>query len=210
MRRALISFMVMTAAICAALAGAAAAPNDNETRLREALRSATLQMRAMEDERAMLQAKQTESSKEAETLRQRVTELTKQLDESIKKADLEKAVAEFNRRLAEQNETIAKLGETLEKWKAAYNEAANVARTKESERSRLAVQLGGMTKQATTCKEMNAELYKVGTEILDRYAGVGIGDALASREPFIGFKRVELQNLVQDYQDKLLDQKVTQ
>ena len=56
----------------------------------------------------------------------------------------------------------------------------------------------------------NAELFKLGNEILTRYEKFGLGDALAAREPFTGLARVKLENLVQDYQDKIADQKVKQ
>lgn len=49
----------------------------------------------------------------------------------------------------------------------------------------------------------NAELYQIASEILDRYAGVGIGESLARREPFVQAARVDLQNRVQDYEDRL-------
>lgn len=49
----------------------------------------------------------------------------------------------------------------------------------------------------------NAELYAIASEILDRYAGVGIGESLARREPFVQAARVDLQNRVQDYEDRL-------
>jgi len=209
MRRGILLLVVPMTALCLSLWQANAASPDNETRLRESLRSVTIQLRASEDERAVLQAKQSESGKEVELLRKQVEELTKTLGESAKKADFERAVGEFNQRLAAQNGTITSLGETLEKWKAAYNEAAAVARAKEAERGQLAARLEVLTKQLAVYKEKNSELYKIGNEILDRYAGIGIGDAVTAREPFIGFKRVQLQNTVQDYQDKLLDGKVT-
>lgn len=185
-----------------------AASTDNETRLREALRSALTQLRAAEDERAVLQAKQASSAKETESLRAQVAALTKELDDSVKKTEFERAVNEFNMKLSMQNETIAQLSETLDKWKVAYNEAVTVARAKEAQRAQLAVELGGMQKQYAVCRDANGELYKIGSEILDRYAGVGVSDAFTTREPFVGFKRVELQNLVQDYQDQLLDRKI--
>jgi chromosome segregation ATPase len=209
MRRRLIQLFLVAAVFCFPSWESSAASSDNEARLRESLRSVTIQLRALEDERAVLQAKQMESGKEVESLRKQVEELKQQLAESAKKADYERAVGEFNRRLSAQNETISNLGETLEKWKGAYNEAVLLARSKEAERGQLAIQLESMTKQVALYKEKNAELFKIGTEILNRYAGMGIGEAMTAREPFIGYKRVQLQNIVQDYQDKLLDGKVT-
>ena len=48
----------------------------------------------------------------------------------------------------------------------------------------------------------------MGNDILDWLSKAGFGDALLAREPLIGIKRVELENIEQDYQDKLLDQRV--
>jgi chromosome segregation ATPase len=177
---------------------------DTETRLRDALRNAITQQRAAEDERAALLAKQSESDKQIEALRAQVDELTK-AGETAKKSGPE--MDELNHRLSAQTEQLEVLNQTLEKWKAAYNEAASVARAKEGERAKLATDVEGLTQRATNCETKNAELFKVGNEILGRYANVSFGDVIAGREPFIGIKRVELQNLVQDYQGKLLDQK---
>lgn len=49
----------------------------------------------------------------------------------------------------------------------------------------------------------NAELFQIANQILDRYAGVGIGEALVRREPFVQAARVDLENRVQDYEDRL-------
>jgi hypothetical protein len=50
---------------------------------------------------------------------------------------------------------------------------------------------------------------KVGRELLHRYEAVNFGDMLVAREPLIGEQRIRIQNLLQDYNDKLLDQKAT-
>ena len=198
--------LIALALLIAVPARLAYADADTEARLREALRNATLQQRAAEDERAALAAKESESEKQIEALRAQVDELTKG-GPAAKKSEAE--MAELNRRVSEQGEQLAQLNQSLEKWKAAYNEAANVARTKETDRAKLAGEVDGLTQRATGCETKNVELFKIGSEILSRYANVGFGDVVATREPFIGVKRVELQNLVQDYQDKLLDQKAT-
>ena len=55
----------------------------------------------------------------------------------------------------------------------------------------------------------NLALYNLGNEILTRYEKYGLGEALAAKEPFTGVTRVKLQELVQDYRDKISDQRVT-
>jgi hypothetical protein len=54
----------------------------------------------------------------------------------------------------------------------------------------------------------NDELFKVGSEILSKYEGFGLGTAIAAREPFTRNMRVKLETLVQDYGDKLVDNKI--
>ncbi len=53
------------------------------------------------------------------------------------------------------------------------------------------------------CSANNQALYSLGQELLQRYANKGLGETLAQAEPFLQFKRVALENLVQGYQDKL-------
>jgi hypothetical protein len=48
----------------------------------------------------------------------------------------------------------------------------------------------------------------MGSEILTRYEKFGLGEAIGAKEPFTGLTRVKLQELVQDYKDKLLNQTV--
>ena len=51
---------------------------------------------------------------------------------------------------------------------------------------------------------------KVGRDLLGRYEDVTLGDKLVAREPLIGIGRVRVQNLLQDYGDKVLNQKIDQ
>lgn len=200
MRRDLSLAVAVFAMSLLSLGQAGAADDATEARLRDALRQAISQNRSLEDNQARLQARIAEQEKQIETLGAKPA--------GPDKETVERMEAEFNRRLAEQHETAARLGETLEKWKSAYGEAANAARAKETERAQLAALAQGLDKRARSCEAMNEKLFEVGTEILDRYAAMDVADAISAKEPFLGFKRVELQNLVQDYRDKLLDQKV--
>lgn len=192
-------------------AGMATAADDTETRLRDALRQAITQQRSMEDELVRLRAKSAEDDKIIGTLKAQLpADGVKARPAGPDKVVLDRLEAEFNRRLATQNDALSKAGETLGKWKDAYQDAANVARSKEKERAQLAAQVDGLTQRATTCESKNAALFNIGLEILERLKNVSVAEALVAHEPFAGLKRVELQNLVQENEDKLLDQKVSQ
>jgi hypothetical protein len=51
-------------------------------------------------------------------------------------------------------------------------------------------------------------LFKTANEILTRYEKFALGEALLAKEPFTGIARVKLESQVQDYQDKIADERV--
>jgi chromosome segregation ATPase len=206
-----IGVAVVALALTMRTAIAADEESDPQAKLRDALRNAISQVRGLEDERAALQAKQAESDQAIAALKAQVDTLSKQVagPDTVKKADFDRMQADDAAKLAAQAQAQAKLNETLEKWKAADKEAVDAAKAKETERALAAGERQLFLKRATICEAKNAQLFAIGTELLNRLKSIGVGDVVGKLEPFVGAKRVELQNLAQDYQDKLLDQKVT-
>jgi len=54
-----------------------------------------------------------------------------------------------------------------------------------------------------TCQANNLKLRTLAFELLDRYQKKGLFDRALQAEPFVQFKTVEIENLVQDYRDKI-------
>ncbi len=181
-------------------AGNANAQSETD-RLRDALRSATAQTRALEDQRTALQAKVSEVERERALFKTQID--AAKADAAKVERDYRQAVQDFNARLEDRNQT-------LEKWKEAYEEAATVARTKDAERAKFESESKNFKASTKSCVGRNIELVKVGRELLNRYDDLTIGDIIVAREPLIGLRRVEIQNLLQDYRDKVLDQRVQQ
>lgn len=186
--------------------------NNPETKLREALRNSMLQLRDAQNQVATLQAAQTESDQEKATLNEKIKELNAQLAALTKqsaeqKETSEKSIAALNAKVTDQDSQLTRFKEALEKWKGSYNQLLALARTKEAERSRLAAETILLQRKVEDRETKNAELFKLSNEILARYEKFSLGDALAAKEPFVGSSRVKLENLVQDYQDKLVAQK---
>jgi chromosome segregation ATPase len=181
-------------------------PSTGEAKLREQLRATILQLRTAETERATLQAAQTASAEETKELTAKLEELAKQ--SAANQQSSAKEIAALTERVAEKEIAMVQLRETLEKWKKSYNEAAELARKKEGERAALASEKIVLDRRVADQQRKNAEMFKIGNEILVRYEKFGLGTAIAAREPFVGTMRVKLQNLVQDYSDKLAEQKI--
>ncbi len=181
---------------------ARAGETPTEARLRDALRAATAQLRTAEDEKARLQASEA-------ALQKKVAALEAKLVAAAKPRGDPRAEAELRAALAERTEAAAKLTEALGRCEASAREAGEAGRAREQERAQLTAQVGPLTQRLTTCEARNAILHQTAREILDRYAHIGLGGVLAAREPFVGKKRVQIENLVQEFEDKLLEQEVT-
>ncbi|HEY5792010.1 MAG TPA: hypothetical protein VIS74_01850, partial [Chthoniobacterales bacterium] len=169
-------------------------------------RATMIQLRDAQAQIATLQATQVENE-------QKITDLTAQLETLANQAAADqqtakKTIDDLNARITEQDTKLAQLIEALGKWKKAYNQAADLARAKENERAKLANKVILLDRRIADQQTKNDALYQIGNEILTRYEKFSLGDALTAREPFVGITRVKIQNLVQDYQDKLTDQKI--
>ena len=189
------------------------APASNESRLRSALRDTMLQLRDAQNQVVTLQAAKDQGEKDNADLKAKVDALNGQLAALTKqsaddKAASDKSIADLNTQVADQTGQIARLNENLTEWKNAYNQAAQLATVTEAARAKLAVQAALLQRTVDDRELKNLELYKTGSEILTRYEKFSLGDAIGAMEPFVGLSRVKLENLVQDYKDKLLNQTV--
>lgn len=207
--KALFPLLVFHLAL-AAHAGA----QDDSARLREALRNVTLQLRAAQAETADAQAaaiaaeqKTAALETKVATLEKRNAELARQADDD--KAASEKTIAGLNNRLAEREKRLADYIAALDKWKAGYETAAQAARRNDAEREKLADEIVVLRRTLTDRERKNLALFNTAQEILDRYENHALGKAIAAREPFIGNARVRIENLVQGYRNKILDNRLS-
>ena len=174
-----------------------------EAQLRAALQSATAQIATLEDQVANLQASQAPNVATIEALRAQLQTVqaggktANATETPADKAKNDAALAALHQQLAARE---ADLGKSQTEYQAAAS-AASLAAT---ENATLKAQLATSNTGLASCRTKNAQLYSLGNQILDAYSHKDdVFGAIADREPFIGFKRVQLQNIVQDDQDKL-------
>jgi chromosome segregation ATPase len=175
-------------------------------KMRDQLRNAMLQLRTIQGERDTLAAAKTQLEQEKTALQAKFDLLVKQAAADKEASD--KTVAGMDAKIATNEQEITNLKASLEKWKASQAQAVELARKTESERQKLALRKIELERQVADQQMKNTAMFKIGSEILDRYEKFGLGTAITAREPFVGLTRVKLQNLVQDYGDKLVDQKI--
>ena len=175
-------------------------------KMRESLKNTMLQLRTEQTEKAALQAEKAELEAKVKELTATVASQGQALEDNKKKAD--KSIADLTAKSDTQQKQIAQVNEALTKWQAGYKKAEAVAQDLESKRSRLADEVIKLDRKVQDRETKNIELYKLGKEILTRYEKFGLGSALLAREPFTGIAKVKFETFIQDYADKLTDQKI--
>jgi chromosome segregation ATPase len=193
-----IQSVILFTVACVLAANASA----DDARLKETVRTLTLRLRSAETERNNLLSDKAQLEQEKKTLTAKVETLTKQAAANKEKLDSLTAKA------SDQEKELLQTKESLGKWKAAYEQIAAGAQKSEAERSKLAQESIALKRKLEDLERKNLALFKVGNEILTRYEKFGLGEALAAREPFTGVTRAKLESLVQDYHDKLADQRI--
>jgi len=187
-----LSLLIVTSALVVTNA------NADDARLRETLRTLTLRLRSAETERNTLLSDKAQLEQEKKALSGKVDALNKQVAADKEKLD------QLDAKQKELDDTKESLG----KWKTAYEQIQTAAQKSEAERAKLASESIILKRKVEDRERKNLELFKTANEILTRYEKFGLGEALSAKEPFTGIARVKLENQVQDYQDKIADERV--
>ena len=135
-----------------------------------------------------------------------VAALTKQ--SAADKDTATKTINELKSRLSDQESAIAAIAEIAAAWQDSQKKAVAIANDTEAKRAKMAEMTSSSSGPWMISARKTCAMFKTGMEVLDRYEKFGLGEALFAKEPFIGITRTKFQNLVQDYGDKLEDQRI--
>ncbi len=188
-----------------------------ESRMREQLRSTTTQLRDLQASQASLQAAKDAAEKDRDALKAKLSKAgsgggadSKQL------AALRRDIADLRVR----NDALAvdlRTAQTdAQQSKNQLTQATSEAARKNkqdidaahAEATAATTALTNAKTLITACDARNTQLVGIANEILDKYQHVGIGTALGRREPFIGLKRVQLENAAEVYGNRIYDSSV--
>jgi hypothetical protein len=164
------------------------AQSDDSERLRTQLRQVTLQLRQAQDDQATIQAQKIAAEAERDAA----------------KKQLALAQSELARLRHNGDRATAVEGE-LAKAKDALSKAAESATQQKTESDALQARASSVGVLYATCQAKNAKLLSLSKEILAAYQNFDVIDAVGASEPFVQLKRVELENLAQDYRDRIDD-----
>ena len=169
-----------------ALCASPACAQSLEDRLRDQLRNTLNELHDAQDQQAQLQAQKAAAEKERDDF----------------KAQLAAAKAQLARPARNTAEMDALQAE-IAKYKDASTQATANAQQTASERDQLKTDFSGTQKLLGICEDKNTALLKTGRSILNSYEQYDFSDAIGANEPFIAIKRVELENIAQDFDDQL-------
>jgi chromosome segregation ATPase len=179
-----------------------------EDRLRAALRQSVGEMRAAQDQAAQAQAQLAQAQAELATTKAQLDAANAKLTElggkaAAKPEQLKALQAQLD--AAQQQNAALQTG--LQRYQGAVQQAQTLARQKDYESRQAEAGLTANTKALDTCKATNTKLIAVSEQVLHLYQDRGFLWVLRkSYEPLIGAAKVDLENIVQDYDDKIRDQ----
>ncbi len=154
-----------------------------------------------------MQAQLSAVQKEKADLATQLEDLKKQLGAaSSKSAALEKKsggqkkqFAELTAKLEESDNNLQKMTQQYADTNKALQQVQKEKEQVQKEKEQEGKQLSG---DVRICEKKNTDLYRISTELLEKYHSKGVFTALLEAEPFTQIEKVKVENLMQEYRDK--------
>jgi chromosome segregation ATPase len=164
------------------------------------------QMQQMAAERTQLQAENARLKKELDETRKERDALKAGKDADARRAkNSEYALAQSTREREQTAQELEQLKGRTQELVAKFRETLQQMRTLETEHTTVKQTLATRDTELKTCVDNNVALVKLNDEILDKFESQGFWSSVARAEPFTKLKRVELENLADQYRGRAED-----
>jgi chromosome segregation ATPase len=172
------------------------------------------QMQQLASERTSLQAENSklkqqlaEMTKDRDTLKSAQTASTSRVKAS--EAASAAALAQSNAQRESLEKDLKQTRDKMYDVVAKFREMAQQFHDTEVDRNTIRQTLATRDQEMKVCLDHNAALYKLNGEVLNRLDHQTVWSRVGASEPFTKIKRIELQNLVDDYQSRADDHRAT-
>jgi chromosome segregation ATPase len=198
-------YVAIAVALCS-VAGVAAAQDARADREREMLRRTQEALRESQAEASELSANKAATEQKLKTASDEL-EATRRTSKSTAAAlhsQLQASTAaqeDLTRRLTAATQELAAL-------KDQQRDTANKLSERDTQLKTAQGQLEQSRAANTSCEAKNVQLYDYSKALMVRYQKKGVWDAITQKEPVTGIREVGVENVLQDYQDKLDAQRV--
>jgi chromosome segregation ATPase len=201
--------IVVTAALAALLAGpVAAADSDSKvSREREMLRRAQEALRQSQSDNSDLARAKLDAEQKLKSAAQdlEAARSSSKAGQTALRSQLQSATAvqtDLTQKLAAANQQLAALT-------ARQQETSGQLASRETELKQVQQDLERSKATGASCEAKNLQLYEYSQDLLQAYQKKGVWSALAQKEPVLGLKEVSVENVVQEYREKINTQKIT-
>ena len=158
------------------------------------------QLQQLTSQRSALQAENARLKQELEQVKaqlQKASSSARALESRNRAMEASAGRGTANAQQAE--EQLERARGQLQELIAKFRETTETLRGVESERGVLKSEFATRERELKVCIDRNAAMYNLNAEVLDRMQNRGFWANVAEREPFTKLKRVELENLIEDY-----------
>lgn len=171
---------------------------------------------AFDQEKSALEEKAKKSEEEASNIKgslvvvnRKSKALSAELETLRKeKADVDAKQLKTEAALQQTQSALESASKKLVDMTQQYLVAQHDIKDGDAQRKELLANLSKKGQQVAACSEKNVKLHDFGLDLIKIYDKPSIYDAGLRAEPFTQVKRVELENILQDYRDKLDEQRV--
>jgi hypothetical protein len=168
------------------------------------------QLQQLASERTSMQAENARLNKQLDDLRKERDSLQsgqKALDQRTKASAVALAQSTSQRDALEQE--LKQTKDKMQELVAKFRETVQTMREIETDRTSTKQTLATRERELNVCMDHNRALFKLNGEVLTRLDNQSVWSRVAAAEPFTKLKRVELENLVDDYKARADDQRLT-
>ena len=121
-------------------------------------------------------------------------------DQRTEAATRAKEIEQSSINLVHSKERNEKLTARLKEVIAQYKDTARTLRDSEAEKTHLQEQLTAARAELADAEKKNLALYQTNRELIDKYQQKSRWAALLQKEPFVGFKQVQIENQAQAFE----------
>jgi chromosome segregation ATPase len=193
--------------LCGALLLAGAIPAVAQTtRAAPANNQAVQQLQQLASERTQLQGEVSKLKAELEAVRkERDSFKTAQEGNARRSRGAEAELARAQADKARVDGDLAREKQRVEELVTRFREATGGMREVEVDRATKTQQLAQREQELKVCSDRNSKLYALNGEVLASMEQQGFWTAVMRREPFLQLKRVQLENLADQYREAAQD-----
>ncbi len=194
-RWAVAAFLVSSVPL--GIVAAEAASNKDQKRERQALRRVQQQLNEIQQQKVAVDQEKTELEEALGKAHDEAESRKRSAASAAAKASrLEKEIDAANTEAADLRSRLHEAVKQNEELSAQRKQLEQDIRDTAAEGAK-------QSDQRKLCETNNDELYRIGLELVDWYATKGAFNAILEAEPFTGMRRVEMENLLENYREKL-------